>query len=57
MQLDDTVKASGSTATANEIARTLMSAVRGFKLVVIDGADLRKLIALQVALVSAAPQK
>jgi len=56
-QLDDTVKASGSTATADEIARTLMSAVRGFKLVAIDGADLRKLIALQVALVSAALQK
>jgi AcrR family transcriptional regulator len=52
--LEDSVKASGLKATANEIARTLMSAMRGFKLVATDGKDLRRLIALQVALVSSA---
>jgi len=52
--LQDSVKASGLKATADEIARTLMSAMRGFKLVATDSKDLRRLIALQVALVSSA---
>ena len=52
--LEDSVKASGLKATAGEIARTLMSAMRGFKLAATDGKDLRRLIALQVALVSSA---
>lgn len=52
--LKDSVKASGLMATASEIARTLLSAMRGFKAAAIDGKDLRRLIALQVALVCSA---
>ena len=39
---------------AAEVARGLMGAMRGFKLVATDGADLRRLIALQVSLTVAA---
>lgn len=52
--LDDAVKASELKATTNEVARTLLSAMCGFKLVATDGKDLRRLIAMQVTLVTAA---
>ena len=52
--LQDAVKASGLDANAAEVARTLMSAIRGFKLVASDGKDLRRLMAVQVAMTAAA---
>jgi AcrR family transcriptional regulator len=52
--LQAAVEASGLKASAADVARTLMSAMRGFKLVAADGKDLRRLIAMQVALTTAA---
>jgi AcrR family transcriptional regulator len=51
--LEDSVKQSGLKATASDLARTLMSAMRGFKLAATDGEDLRRLIAMQVSLTMA----
>jgi hypothetical protein len=51
--LEDSVKQSGLNATASDLARTLMSAMRGFKLAATDGEDLRRLIAMQVSLTMA----
>jgi len=44
--LQDAVGDSGLKASADDVARTLMSALRGFKLVASDGKDLRRLIAV-----------
>jgi AcrR family transcriptional regulator len=52
--LQAAVQASGLKASAADVARTLMSAMRGFKLVAADGKDLRRLIAMQVALTTGA---
>ena len=52
--LETAVKESGLAVTTKEVARTLMSAIRGFKLVAADGKDLRRLITTQVHLVTAA---
>ncbi|WP_160109058.1 TetR/AcrR family transcriptional regulator [Pseudomonas izuensis] len=52
--LEDAVKQSGLKTTACELARTLMSAMRGFKLAAKDGKDLRQLMALQLSLTMAA---
>lgn len=52
--LEDAVKQSGLKTTAAELARTLMSAMRGFKLAANDGEDLRRLMALQLNLTMAA---
>jgi AcrR family transcriptional regulator len=52
--LEDAVKQSGLKITASDLARTLLSAMRGFKLAATDGKDLRRLIALQVSLTMAA---
>ena len=48
------VAASALGVTAEELARALMAAMRGFKLVAADGADLRRLIALHVSMTVAA---
>ena len=52
--LEAPVKRAGLKVSANDVARTLMSAMRGFKLVAADGKELRRLIAVQVALTTAA---
>lgn len=52
--LEDAVKQSGLKTTASELARTLMSTMRGFKLAAKDGKDLRRLMALQLSLTMAA---
>ncbi len=52
--LQDAAAQSTLGASASELARGLMGAMRGFKLVATDGADLRRLIALQVSLTVAA---
>jgi len=52
--LQDAVGDSGLKASADDVARTLMSALRGFKLVASDGKDLRRLIAVLVAMTAAA---
>jgi AcrR family transcriptional regulator len=52
--LRDAVAASALGVDAAELARGLMGAMRGFKLVATDGDDLRRLIALQVSLTVAA---
>jgi hypothetical protein len=52
--LEGAVRESGLKATAADVARTLASAMRGFKLAAVDGKDLRRLIAMQVALTTAA---
>jgi AcrR family transcriptional regulator len=52
--LEGAVQESGLKATAADVARTLASAMRGFKLAAADGKDLRRLIAIQVALTTAA---
>ncbi|RDK11301.1 TetR/AcrR family transcriptional regulator [Cupriavidus lacunae] len=52
--LKDAVNESGLKVAAIDVARTLMSAMRGFKLVAVDGKDLRRLIAMQVTLTTAA---
>jgi AcrR family transcriptional regulator len=51
--LEDAVKQSGLKASASDLARTLMSAMRGFKLAATDGKDLRRLIAIQVSITMA----
>jgi len=38
---------------ASEVARVLMSATRGFKIAAADGKELRRLIATQIALMTA----
>ena len=52
--LQDAVKTSGLDADAAEVARTLLSAIRGFKLVASDGDDLRRLMTVQVEMTAAA---
>ena len=52
--LQDAVRDSGLKANSGDVARMLMSALRGFKLVASDGKDLRRLIAVQVAMTAAA---
>jgi AcrR family transcriptional regulator len=52
--LSDAVRQSGLKATPADVARTLMSALRGFKLVASDGRDLRRLMTMQVSLIVAA---
>ena len=52
--LQEAVGGSVLKANAEDIARMLMSAMRGFKLVASDGTDLRRLIAMQVAITAAA---
>jgi len=48
------VKSSNLTATPEDVARTLLSSMRGFKLAASDGRDLRRLMAMQVSLTVAA---
>jgi AcrR family transcriptional regulator len=52
--LEGPVKQSGLKGSASDLARTLMSAMRGFKLVAADGKDLRRLMSMQVSLLTAA---
>ncbi|MBV8036392.1 TetR/AcrR family transcriptional regulator [Roseateles sp.] len=52
--LEGPMKQSGRKGSASDLARTLMSAMRGFKLVAADAKDLRRLMAMQVGLVTAA---
>lgn len=52
--LDEAVRAAGIGAGTEEVARTLLAAMRGFKLAAVDSADLRRLIALQVDMLVAA---
>jgi AcrR family transcriptional regulator len=52
--LGDAIQKSGLNASPAEVARTLMSALRGFKLVASGGEDLRRLIAVQISLTGAA---
>ena len=52
--LDGAVKESALRVTSADLARALLSAMRGFKLVAKDGKDLRRLIATQVSIVVAA---
>jgi len=52
--LDVAVKESALKVTSADLARTLLSAMRGFKLVAKDGRDLRRLIATQVFVTVAA---
>lgn len=53
----DAVERSGVAATPQEVGRTLLSAMRGFKAVAADAKDLRRLIAIQAALLSSALEK
>jgi AcrR family transcriptional regulator len=52
--LREAVASSRLGVTAQEVARTLLSSMRGFKMAATDGPDLRRLIALQVSLTVAA---
>jgi AcrR family transcriptional regulator len=52
--LDDAVKQSALKVKSEHLARALLSAMRGFKLVAADGKDLRQLISTQVSLTAAA---
>ena len=52
--MSDEVERSGIALEASECARALLSAIRGFKLVAADGQDLRRMIAIQVAIIVAA---
>jgi hypothetical protein len=52
--LREAVERSGLAATPEDVARTLLSSMRGFKLAAADGADLRRLMAMQVSLTVAA---
>ena len=52
--LGGAVQESGLKVTSAELARALLGAMRGFKLVAKDGKDLRRLIATQVAITVAA---
>ncbi len=52
--LRETVNRSSLDVTAREVARTLLSSMRGFKVAATDGRDLRRLIAVQVSLTVAA---
>lgn len=52
--LREAVHASRLRVTPEEIARTLLFSIHGFKAVAADGADLRRMIAVQVALTVAA---
>jgi AcrR family transcriptional regulator len=53
----DAVERSGFGVAPQEVARTLLSAMRGFKVVANDADDLRQLMTTQVALVAAALDK
>ncbi len=47
----EAVNNSGLKATPQEVARTLLASMRGFKMAASDGQDLRRLIGVQVSLV------
>jgi AcrR family transcriptional regulator len=51
--LEGPLKSSGFRATASEIARALVSAIRALKLEATDGKDFRRMMALHIALVCA----
>ncbi len=52
--LREAARAAPLRATPEELARALLFAAHGFKAVAVDGADLRRLIAVQVSLTAAA---
>ena len=52
--LKEAVNDSSLTVTPHEVARTLLSSMRGFKMAATGGRDLRRLIAVQVSLTVAA---
>ena len=54
--LRDPAKQSSLHATAQELARTLLSSMRGFKVAASDGRDLRRLMSIQVSLLVGALQ-